>query len=413
MRRLVLPLFLLLLACAARAENWPAWRGPDGMGHSREKNPPLKWSATENIRWKAPLPGPGMSSPIVWGDRVFLTQSLDPQGHRRGLLCFDRKDGGFVWQREVAYGEKESTYQSEPHYCSASPVTDGERVVVSFGSAGVACYDFQGKQLWLRDLGKCEQIWGNASSPILYEDLVILNFGPGARTFLIALDRRTGKDVWKQDEPGGLYGEKPSEWVGSWSTPVVLRTKARDELIMPWPDAVKAYAPRTGELLWSCKGNGRLVYASPLATEEVVVSLSGFSGPSMAVRPGGKGDVTETHRLWRQERSPQRIGSGVLVGDHVYILNHVGTVQCIEWRTGKSLWEERVGAGAWGSMVHADGRLYVTNQRGETLVLAAKPQLEVLSRNPLGERSQSSPAFSDGDLFIRTYGHLWCIREQK
>jgi outer membrane protein assembly factor BamB len=410
MKRALFTTFLFLaVALAAAADNWPAWRGPEMNGQSRETELPLSWSATENVRWKAPLPGPGMSSPIVWGDRVFLTQALDREGHRRALLCFDRRDGKQLWQGVVDYPENESTYSGEPHYCSASPVTDGERVIAWHGSAGVVCYDFRGKELWRRDLGHCEHIWGNAASPILYRDLAILNFGPGERTFLVALDKRTGQEVWKADEPGGKYGTAPSEWLGSWSTPVVGRLNGRDELVMQWPGAVKAYAPQTGELLWTCRGLGNLSYNSALLTPEAVVALAGFSGAAIAVKPGGSGDVTDTHRLWLVEKTPQRIGSGVVVGDHLYILNAIGTAQCIEVKTGRSLWEERAGGSSWGSMVHAGGRLYVTTQPGETIVLAAKPTFEVLSRNPLGERSQSSPAISDGQIFLRTYGHLWCI----
>jgi len=405
---------LMTLALGAAADNWPAWRGPAMNGHSRERHLPLKWSATENVRWKAPLPGPGFSSPVVWGDRVFVTQSLDREGHRRAVLCFDRKNGQKRWQKVTEYPDTESTYSGEPHYCSASPATDGERVVASFGSAGVVCYDVHGALLWKRDLGKCEQIWGNAASPILYRDLVLLNFGPGERTFLIALNKKTGKDVWKVEEPGGSRGgDNPESWVGSWSTPVIVRVKDRDELLLSWPNAVKAYDPMTGRLLWTCRGLGPLVYTSPLATPEVVVALSGFMGPGLAVKPGGTGDVTGTHRLWREEKAPQRIGSGVIVGDHVYILNENGVLQCMEWKTGKTLWNERAAGRTWGSVVYADGRLYVTNQQGETVVLAAKPTFEVLARNPLNERTQSSPAISDGEIFIRTYEHLWCISSKK
>lgn len=411
MRQILLAVTLLIgVMGAVRADNWPRWRGPEGTGQSKEKNLPLKWAAEGNasIRWKTELPGPGMSSPIVWGDRIFLTQALDKDGKQRALLCFDRKDGKELWRGVTEYGEKESTYAGEPHYCSASPATDGERVIASFGSAGIVCYNMAGKRLWKRDLGKCEQIWGNAASPIIYRDLVILNFGPGERTFLTALNKKNGQDVWKVTEPG-TYGDKPSEWVGSWCTPTVANLKGRDELIMLWPQAVKAYNPLTGTLLWICKGMGNLVYNSPLVTPDTIVGFSGFGGPYLAVKPGGKGDVTETHRLWREEKATQRVGSGVMVGDHVYILNENGTAQCIERLTGKTLWTERAGGRAWGSMVYADGRIYVTDQQGETLVMAAKPTFEVLSRNPLGERSQSSPAVSNGEIFIRTYQHLWCI----
>lgn len=400
---------LLLGTLAASAENWPTWRGPTMQGHSTERNLPLRWSPTENVLWKAPLPGPGMSSPIVWEDRIFVTQSLDREGHRRALLCFHRRDGRLLWQRAIEYPERESTYPEEPHYCSASPVTDGERVVAWFGSAGLACYALDGNELWRLDLGKCEHIWGNAASPILYRDFVILNFGPGERTALIALDKRTGRDVWRVDQPGGKYGAAPSEWIGSWSTPVVARIGERDELIMTWPEAVKAYDPATGRLLWSCGGLGQLVYTSPLATPEVVVAMSGYGGPALAVVPGGEGDVTATRRLWHVERSTQRIGSGVIVGDYLYVVNANGVGQCLEWKSGRTVWTERVGGGTWGSIVHADGRLYVTNQMGETVVLAAKAQFEIVARNPLGERTQSSPAISNGTIYLRTYQHLWAI----
>jgi outer membrane protein assembly factor BamB len=182
---------------------------------------------------------------------------------------------------------------------------------------------------------------------------------------------------------------------------------------MPWPEAVKAYNPRTGELLWSCGGLTNLVYSSPLVTPDVVVAMAGFNGSYLAVKTGGKGDVTATHRLFLTPKANQRVGSGVLVGDYVYILNATGLAECIDWKTGNVVWNERAGTGAWGSMVHADGRLYVTNQRGETLVLAAKPQFEVLARNPLEERCNASPAFSNGEIFIRTFDHLWCIGPAK
>jgi outer membrane protein assembly factor BamB len=406
-------LFLALLTGPARADNWPAWRGVNGDGQCTERDLPLKWSADENVRWKAKMPAPGNSTPVIWGERIFVTQATD-KGKKRGLLCLSRKDGKTLWHKVVEYDAAESTHDTNP-YCSASPATDGERVVVSHGSAGVFCYDFDGKELWHRDLGKCEHIWGNAASPVLYRDLVILNFGPGECTFLLAMDKKTGKDVWKVDEPGGKRGDKGETWIGSWSTPTLLKLKERDELIMSWPGVVKAYAPKTGDLLWTCGGlakddaTDRLVYTSPLVSPEAVVAMAGYGGPALAVKPGGTGDVTETCRLWRHKGAPQRIGSGVIVGDHVYMLNEPGTAECIELKTGKSVWNERVAHGAWGSLVHAGGRLYVTNVEGETLVLAAKPKFEVLSRNPLKERTRASIAVSNGDIFIRTYEHLWCI----
>jgi outer membrane protein assembly factor BamB len=413
-----------VLSTSSRADNWPAWRGPTGQGHSAEKNLPVKWSATENVKWKAPLPDEGNSTPVVWGDRVFVTQATNKtvwppknnaglaSAETRMLLCFSRADGKELWRKEVAYKELESTHVTNP-FCSASPATDGERVVVSHGSAGVFCYDLDGKELWRRDLGPAEHIWGTAASPVLYKNLVILNFGPGPRTFLIALDKQTGKDVWKVEE----QGSKPEEYFGSWSTPVVAEVKGRTELVLSWPGAVKAYNPDTGELLWTCRGlekdgaKDRLTYTSPLVTDDVVVAMAGFGGAAIGVRTGGRGDVTDTHRLWRVPRNPQRIGSGVIVGEHVYATDEPG-VRCIELKTGKTVWQEAVGGGVWSSIVHAGGRLYVVSQSGETVVFAPKPEFELIARNPLRETTRASIAVSDGELFLRTYRHLWCIADR-
>jgi outer membrane protein assembly factor BamB len=400
------------LGSSAVADNWPQWRGPEGTGQSKEKNLPVSWSDAENIRWKVPLPGPGMSSPIVWGNRIFLTQSLDREGKKRALICFDRKDGRQLWQRVTDFSGKESTYEGEKHYCSASPVTDGERVVASFASAGLVCYDLEGKPLWSRDLGKCEQIWGTAASPILYQNLVIHNFGPGERTFLIALDKRTGKDVWKIEMPG-KFGETQPDWMGAWSTPLISRASGRDELIMSWPGEIRAYDPKSGKSLWSSKGLGPLVYTSPLATPELVVAMSGFGGPAVAVRRGGDGDLTDSNRLWREEKAGQRIGTGVIVGEHLYRVNENGVAECLEVKSGKVVWSERVTGTTWSSLTYADGKLYIGSQRGEVAVFAAKPVFEVIAKNAMNERMQSTIAISNGDLFIRTYDHLWRIGSTK
>jgi outer membrane protein assembly factor BamB len=406
--------FSLLLASPAIADNWPAWRGADGLGTCREKDVPLKWSATENVRWKIPLPDEGNSTPAVWGDRIYLTQATE-KGRVRATLCFNRKDGSKLWEQKVEYKEPEPTHGTNP-YCSASPATDGKIVVVSHGSAGMFCYDIEGKELWRRELGKCHHIWGNAASPVIHGDLVILNFGPGPEQYLLAVDKGTGKDVWKAEEPGGLTGNKGEKWIGSWSTPVIATINGREELVMTWPGVIKSYEPKTGKLLWSCEGLAKdkrpdaLVYTSPLVSNDVVVGMAGYGGPAIAAKTGGSGDVTETHRLWRHPGASQRIGSGVIIGEHVYVVNEPGTMQCIDWKTGKTLWTERIGGGVWGSLVHADGRLYVTRLDGETVVVAAKPKFEVLANNPLDkERTLSSIAISDGEIFIRTYKHLWCI----
>jgi len=409
-----------LLPISAPGANWPGWRGPTGLGISSETALPLHWSTNQNVRWHVPLPERGNSTPVIWGDRVFVTQAIEKEG-RRILLCLDRSTGKRLWQSGVVFPEKELSHETNPQ-CSASPATDGERVVVSFGSAGLYCYDFQGKEIWHRDLGRQTHIWGNAASPILHGELCALNFGPGERTFLIALNKKTGEKMWQQDEPGGASGEKKPgqdkpEWIGSWTTPVVINVDSHEELIMTFPRRVAAFDPNTGRELWTCRGLNPLVYTSPLYGDGILVAMGGFGGSSLAVKPGGSGDVTDTHRLWQIPKTKQRIGSGVISGGHIYILNDPGVAECFQLQTGKLIWEERLkGPGAkgdsWSSMVLADEKLYVVNQSGDTFVLKASPKFELLATNSLGETTISSLAVSDADIFIRTYKGLWCISER-
>jgi outer membrane protein assembly factor BamB len=403
------------------ADNWPQWRGPQGTGVSLEKNLPTRWSATENVRWSTSLPERGNSTPIVWGDRVFITQAIEKE-NRRTLMCFDRSNGKLLWQNGVTYAEKELTHDTNPQ-CSASPATGERRVFVSFGSAGLYCYDMDGKELWHRDLGKQTHIWGNAASPIIYKELCILNFGPGERTFLIAVNKTTGKTVWQHDEPGGASGEpKPGQakpdWIGSWTTPVVAKINGRDELIMSYPGRACAFNPDDGKELWTCAGLNPLVYTSPLISDTIVVALGGYGGSALAVRAGGSGDVTATHRLWQIPKTRQRIGSGVISGDHIYILDDPGVAECIDLKTGKAVWEERLkGPGTkgdnWSSMVLADEKLFAINQSGDSFVLKANPRFEVVSTNSLHETTIASMAVSDSEIFIRTYKNLWCISNRK
>jgi outer membrane protein assembly factor BamB len=400
----------------ARADNWPDWRGPARQGHSTERELPLRWSATENVRWKVPLPDDGNSTPVVWGNRIFLTQAVGKGvNSRRMIWCLDRADGKKLWEKGVTYPEKEPTHATNP-YCSASPATDGERVVVSFGSAGMYCYDFEGKELWTKDLGKLEHIWGNASSPILHGDLAILWCGPGERQYLLAVNKRTGAEVWRHDEPGGASGLGGNKsWVGSWSTPIIVRVGDHDELVLSVPEKLKGFDPATGKELWSCAGLGKLVYTSPVHADGIVVAMSGYGGPALACRLGGRGDVTQTHRLWRHPRATQRIGSPAIIGGLVYLVEESGVPRCYELKTGKEIWQvaERQSGTTWSSAVAAGGRLYVASHSGDTVVLRADPKFERLARSSLGERVLSSVAVSDGELFIRSYKNLWCIASKR
>jgi len=425
-----------VLACSpgvSSAENWPNWRGPDGTGVSHETDLPLKWSPTENIRWHVPLPDRGNSTPVVWGDRVFITQPVEKE-NRRTLMCFDRAEGKLLWQSGITYTEKETTHETNPA-CSPSPVTDGRIVIVWYGSPGLYAYDFKGKELWHRDLGLQQHMWGNASSPILHGDLCILTFGPGNREFVVAVDKRSGRVVWQKDAPP--YPEptdkaaadaladratrpRAEQLIGSFATPIIVRAAGRDELIVGWPGQVSAYTPKTGKELWFCKGVGALVYASPMWApspkhkDGVVIVFGGYNMAAVAVEPGGSGDVTETRRLWHTPRTKLRLGNGVVRDGYIYINDMNGVVHCLDLHTAKVIWEQRLTGPSgrpdnWSSMVLAGDRIYLPNQEGDCFVVKASPQFELLATNSLGEYTNSSPAVSDGEIFLRTYNQLWCV----
>lgn len=415
----------LVATSIAAAADWPAWRGANGIGISTESDLPVKWSTTENVRWRFPLPEAGNSTPIVWGNRVFVTQAV---GKRRTLMCVDRESGKLLWQQGVDTQENEPTHGTNP-YCSASPVTDGKRVIASYASDGLFCYDFDGNVLWQRtDLGKQIHIWGNGASPVIYADLCILNFGPGETTYLIAVNKETGKTVWKKEEATG-YGEAPKSegegkksnaatYIGSWTTPPLINVDGQDQLLMSWPRRLAAYDPQTGNELWTCSGLNPLVYTSPIFEDGIVVAMGGFNGMSIAVRAGGQGDITESRRLWHQPKTQQRIGSGVIKDGYIYIHNDPGVAECFDLKTGERVWQERLkgseaGGTNWSSIMLAGDNCYTINQSGDCFVFKASPKFELVSVNALGERSNSSIVPSNGELFIRTHKALWCISNAK
>lgn len=413
---------LLGISCFAHAAQWPAWRGPTGDGIVPADAPlkpwPTSWTAEKNIAWKTALPAGGNSTPIIWNQRVFLTSATE-RGAKRSLMCFDRADGKLLWQTVLEYPEKEPTHDTNP-YCSASPITDGERIICSFGSAGVAAFDFDGKILWHRkDLGALNHIWGNATSPFFLGDNVIQYWGPGLTSYLIALNKKSGDTVWKHELPDGA-AKTPDQFYGSWSTPAVREFTSDDgkpqrEFILGMPKKIVALDVETRQVNWFCEGLGPLVYTNPIVGKDAVAVLSGYQGPGIAVKFGGRGDVTATHRLWQiteKKVLPQRVGSAVLQGNYFYILNDSGTVQCTDLLTGKDAWNEPLTKTAWSSASIADGKLYVIDQKGETLVLDAAPKFKLISRNPLNEPNRASHAFSDGQIFIRTYRHLYCVAEK-
>ncbi|NIP97216.1 MAG: PQQ-binding-like beta-propeller repeat protein [Akkermansiaceae bacterium] len=404
------------------ANPWPSWRGDLlGSGTTSETKLPLEWGSGKNMRWRVELPERGNSTPVVHGDRVFVTQAVT-EGNWRGLMCFSRKDGSLLWKSGLSYGKKERTHRANP-YCSASPATDGKIVVVSYGSAGVAAYEVSGKQLWHRDLGAIDHVWGNSTSPVLYRDLVIHYHGPASNGVLYALDRRTGETRWKWEEPAwktgkrtdGFRGRDDEGIIGSFSTPILVPSGDGHELVMSFPMELKGFDPATGKELWTCGGLNPLVYTSPVYGDGILVAMGGYHGNSIGVRLGGEGDVTGSHRLWQEVRHNGGIGTGVVVDGHHYYHNSNGIVFCDEMRTGKTVWKERLpGAGkSWGSLVLSGDRIYTLSQAGDTVVFKASTKgLEVLGRSEVDEETNSSLAVSDGDVFLRTHKALWCFAAQ-
>ena len=286
MKRTLMALALYLLAANfANGDNWPAWRGPHGTGVAEESDLPLKWSQDKNVAWKTPLPGPGNSTPIVWGDRVFVSCASDG-GKMRSLLCYHRDNGKLRWAKTVVHRAPEKTHRTNPH-CSSSPVTDGERVIVWHGSAGLYCYDMEGNEQWKQNLGQFDHIWGNASSPVIYEDSVILNAGPGMRTFLVCFDKAMGEEKWRRTLEDAT-SKKVDEFRGSWSTPVLFQQNGRDLMALSMPKRLIAFDPKTGDTVWTCGGLSLLAYSSTLVGDGVVVGMSGYHGPAIAVKTCGE-----------------------------------------------------------------------------------------------------------------------------
>lgn len=417
---------LCMIPIGLLADHWPTWRGPMGDGVSTEQDVPTHWDAKQHIRWRISLPDRGNGTPVVWGRFLFLPQAIEKE-HRRTLMCLDRHTGQLLWQQGVSYKDQEPTHATNP-YCSPSPVTDGERVIVWYGSAGLYCYDLHGREQWHIDLGKQQHVWGHGSSPILFENLCILQFGPGARSFLIAVDKQTGNEVWRVAAPAfnkatanpshPTGNENADIFWGSWATPIVVHAHGRPELILAWPQHVVGLNPRTGQELWRCAGLADLVYCSPVYGEGIIVALGGYNGPSLAVKPGGQGDVTQSHRVWHEEKSPLRLGTGVIVAGHLYVNDMNGVIDCIDLKTNKVRWRERPKASgkgdSWSSLVRAGQHIYAVNQAGDVFVFKANPnKYEQVAKNSLGEYSNSSLVISDGELFLRTHESLWCIRSKK
>lgn len=410
---------LCLLAVVGRAENWPQWRGPWGDGVSVERGLPHAWSREQNVRWRVELPAAGNSTPVIWQNRIFLTQP-PTDAKQRGLWCLDTETGATLWSRTVEWSGPDPTHSTNP-VCSSSAVTDGERVIAWFGSAGIHCWDFEGRLLWSRETGIQKHIWGYGASPVIADGRVYLNFGPGENAALYALDVKTGEVLWQRVEELDRDGTseakfQSADYTGSWSTPVIRELAGKTQLLLSVPFRVRSFDPVDGRELWSAEGTNALCYTSPLVHGDTVIAMGGYNGMAVAVRANGSGDVTGSHRVWRHAKTKQRIGSGVVHEGHIYIHNDPGIAECFDAVTGELKWEQRLdgpgGKGTnWSSVtLTGDGLCYSLNQSGDCFVWRATAEgFQQVAVNSLGESSNSSVAVSNGRLYLRTHKALWCV----
>jgi outer membrane protein assembly factor BamB len=425
----------MALGGSVSAADWPQWRGPHGSGVSDERDLPVRWSATENLSWKADLGGVGVSSPIVAGDRVFVTSQIGAGVVRQGprlaqgasaatageraldssraasdrtyflVEAFSRMDGRRLWQHRVEAASPLPTVHDKHNLASPSPVTDGQMVYAWFGTGQIVALDVNGKLVWERNLAKeiapFEINWGHSSSPTLYQDTLILLCDHAPASYLLAVDKRTGKERWKADRGKGRM---------SYSTPFVVETTDRAELIVNSSERVDSYDAKTGTLLWYVGGSNQFPIPVPAFHNGILYMSRGYrSGPYLAVRPGGRGDVSATHVLWQVPTGAPYISSLVHDGGVLYMASDVGAITAIDAETGKRIWQERVDGLFTASPVAADGKIYFVSETGEVIVVRSGREPMIIARNDLGERFMSGLAVSNGQLFLRSDGRLFAI----
>lgn len=411
MKNFRLALIASVLCCRiVSAGDWPQFRGPGGQGIAAEEDIPTTWSDTENMVWKSELPGPGASSPIILGDNVYLTcysgYGIDKQtpGVMEDLalhvICVGAGDGKVAWDSKVAPKLPESPKIRDHGYSGPTPATDGKGLYVFFGKSGVYKFDLAGNQLWQADVGSGTHGWGCGTSPILFGNVVIVNASVESKS-LIALDKATGKEVWRV---GGM--------VMSWNTPhLVAVADGRKELVVSVKDKLLAVDPATGKSLWTCEGIHDYVCPSIVSHNGVIYAIGGRKSQTVAVRAGGRGDVTTSHRLWVADVGAN-VSSPIVNDGHLYWVSDKNTTAyCLKLSDGSVVYAEKFPKQPYASTTLADGKLYVVARWGGTYVLAAKPQFEQLAHNTLNDRSvfNASPAVANGRLYLRSDNALYCI----
>jgi len=396
---------LLVFGWTARAGDWTEFRGPSHQGHSDARHVPLKWSATENVQWRTRIPGKGWSSPVTRGNRIFLTTAVtDGSQVSLRVLALDAASGKIAWETPALDAPAVRHHDKNSH-ASATPVIEDDRLYTHFGHYGTVCLDLDGKVLWRQTGLAYSPVHGNGGSPAIADDALIFNCDGASDPFIAALDKRTGKVLWK------VPRQTTAKRTFSFSTPLVIEVSGRKQVITPGSGVVSALDPKNGREIWRVRyGEGYSVVPRPVFGHGLVFLSSGYERAIIhAIRPDGQGDVTDTHVAWTQERGAPKSPSMLLVGDELYAVADNGVAICVDARTGRIHWQERVGGNYSASPVFAGGRIYMQNETGTGFVLAPGKEFRVLAENPLGERTLASYAVLEGALLIRTEQHLYRI----
>jgi len=431
---LCLTVFLLsvTVGAAPTIPGWPQWRGPSGQGISEERNLPSEWTSAKNIKWKTAIPGRGHSSPIVWGNRIFVTTAVEGElvpGHKAvihydegkeflhpdsigadhkqqfRLLCIDRKTGKVIWDQLAFEGTPYDNRHRKSSFASSTPTTDGQNVYAFFGTEGLYAYNTNGKLMWKADLGKLGTVgMGTGTSPVLYQNLVIVQCDEesGNASFIVGLDKKTGREVWRT----------PRKIQVSWSTPLLITTGKRAELITSGTEAVVSYDPATGKELWRHKGVESNAIPSPVSTANLVIVSAGFPAKvAMAITLGGSGDLADSV-VWKYTKGTAYVPSPILYGDYLYLTSDRGVLTCLDAKTGEVKYEGGrvpIPASFTASPVAFDGKILLTSEDGDTFIVKAGPKHEIIATNSVGEPVYASPAIAAGNIFIRGERNLYCI----
>ncbi|HEY2934809.1 MAG TPA: PQQ-binding-like beta-propeller repeat protein [Acidobacteriota bacterium] len=442
MKTIISLITCIALAVGLHAQNWPSFRGKQASGVADGQNPPAVWDAGKslNIRWKTAIPGLAHSSPVVWGERVFVTSAVssDPNSEfRHGLYgdvkpagdvsrhswrvyCLDKKTGKTLWEKTAREGIPKTKRHPKSSFSSATPAVDGKHVVAFFGSEGLYCYNFDGGLLWQQDLGVLDggwfydpdYQWGTASSPIIFKDLVIVQCDVQKDSFIAAFDIKNGKQVWRTSR----------EELPSWGTPTVYEGKTRSELITNATKFVRGYDPATGKELWRLTPNPEITATTPIIAQDLIFIANGYAPiqPIYAIRPGGNGDISLKENqessqsiAWSKKRGGPYMPTPLAYGDYLYVCGNSGILTCYKLQTGERVYQQRIGQGGAysASPVAADGRIYFASEDGDVHVVKAGPEYQLIATNPVGEVCMATPAISEGMIILRGQHHVFGISE--